>query len=108
MKPAIAEASFESNQARRAQGEPVMVLQNVNKSFGAQHVLDDISLTLVRGETLAVLGRSGTGKSVLLKLIIGLEKPDSGSILIHGRDIAGLSLDQLGEIRMKMGFLFQH
>ncbi|MGA7288904.1 MAG: ATP-binding cassette domain-containing protein, partial [Terriglobales bacterium] len=67
-----------------------------------------ISLTVNRGETLAVLGRSGTGKSVLLRLIIGLEKPDSGSILIHGRDIAGLNLDQLGEIRMKMGFLFQH
>ena len=61
-----------------------------------------------RGETLAVLGRSGTGKSVLLRLIIGLEKPDSGSVRIHGQDIAGLALDQLGEIRKKMGFLFQH
>jgi len=61
-----------------------------------------------RGETLAVLGRSGTGKSVLLKLIVGLQKPDSGSVRIHGRDIAGLSLDRLGEIRKKMGFLFQH
>ncbi len=61
-----------------------------------------------RGETLAVLGRSGTGKSVLLRLIIGLQKPDSGSVRIHGQDIAGLSLDQLSEIRKKMGFLFQH
>ena len=61
-----------------------------------------------RGETLAVLGRSGTGKSVLLRLIIGLEKPDSGSICIHGQEIVGLTLDQLGEIRKKMGFLFQH
>jgi len=55
-----------------------------------------------------VLGRSGTGKSVLLRLIIGLEEPDSGSVRIHGQDITGLGLDQLGEIRMKMGFLFQH
>jgi phospholipid/cholesterol/gamma-HCH transport system ATP-binding protein len=55
-----------------------------------------------------VLGRSGTGKSVLLRLIIGLQKPDSGSVRIHGQDIAGLALDQLGEIRKKMGFLFQH
>jgi phospholipid/cholesterol/gamma-HCH transport system ATP-binding protein len=61
-----------------------------------------------RGETLAVLGRSGTGKSVLLRLIIGLEKPDSGSVRIHGQDIAGLALDQLADIRKKMGFLFQH
>jgi phospholipid/cholesterol/gamma-HCH transport system ATP-binding protein len=60
-----------------------------------------------RGETLAVLGRSGTGKSVLLRLIIGLEKPDSGSVSIHGQDIAGLALDRMGEIRKKMGFLFQ-
>jgi phospholipid/cholesterol/gamma-HCH transport system ATP-binding protein len=61
-----------------------------------------------RGETLAVLGRSGTGKSVLLRLIIGLETPDSGSVCIHGQDIAGLALDRMGEIRKKMGFLFQH
>jgi phospholipid/cholesterol/gamma-HCH transport system ATP-binding protein len=61
-----------------------------------------------RGETLAVLGRSGTGKSVLLRLVIGLEKPDSGSVRIQGQDITGLALDQLGEIRKKMGFLFQH
>ena len=79
-----------------------------HKSFGSQKVLNGISLAVKRGETLAVLGRSGTGKSVLLRLIIGLEKPDSGSVRIHGRDLAGLDLDQLGEIRMKMGFLFQH
>jgi phospholipid/cholesterol/gamma-HCH transport system ATP-binding protein len=69
--------------------------------------LNGISLTVSRGETLAVLGRSGTGKSVLLRLIIGLEKPDSGSVCIHGQDIAGLALDRMGEIRKKMGFLFQ-
>jgi phospholipid/cholesterol/gamma-HCH transport system ATP-binding protein len=65
-------------------------------------------LEVTRGETLAVLGRSGTGKSVLLRLIIGLDKPDSGSVCIYGQDIAGLTLDQIGAIRMKMGFLFQH
>jgi phospholipid/cholesterol/gamma-HCH transport system ATP-binding protein len=65
-------------------------------------------LSVGRGETLAMLGRSGTGKSVLLRLIIGLETPDSGSIRIHGQDIGGLALDRMGEIRKKMGFLFQH
>jgi phospholipid/cholesterol/gamma-HCH transport system ATP-binding protein len=85
-----------------------VVVQDLHKSFGSQHVLSGVSLTVGRGETLAVLGRSGSGKSVLLKLIIGLEKPDSGSVRIHGDDIAGLALDQIGEIRKKMGFLFQH
>jgi phospholipid/cholesterol/gamma-HCH transport system ATP-binding protein len=87
---------------------PAIAVDDVHKSFGSQKVLNGVSLTVKRGETLAVLGRSGTGKSVLLRLIIGLEKPDSGSVRIHGQDIAGMTLDQLGEIRKKMGFLFQH
>jgi phospholipid/cholesterol/gamma-HCH transport system ATP-binding protein len=86
----------------------VIAVEDLRKSFGNQTVLNGINLSVKRGETLAVLGRSGTGKSVLLRIIIGLEKPDSGSVLIHGQDIAGLGLDQLGEIRKKMGFLFQH
>ena len=92
----------------RTNGGVAVVAQDLHKSFGSQHVLNGVSLTVRRGETLAVLGRSGSGKSVLLKLIIGLEKPDSGSVRIHGDDIAGLALDQMGEIRKKMGFLFQH
>jgi phospholipid/cholesterol/gamma-HCH transport system ATP-binding protein len=86
---------------------PVVAVEDVHKSFGTQKVLSGINLAVRRGETLAVLGRSGTGKSVLLRLVIGLEKPDSGSVRIQGQDIAGLALDQLGEIRKKMGFLFQ-
>jgi phospholipid/cholesterol/gamma-HCH transport system ATP-binding protein len=70
--------------------------------------LDGISLTVARGETLAVLGRSGTGKSVLLKLIIGLAKMDTGSICIQGQEIAGLSLTEMNRLRIKMGFLFQN
>lgn len=89
-------------------GVPVVVVEGLYKSFGSQKVLNGISLAVKRGETLAVLGRSGTGKSVLLRLIIGLEKADSGSVRIHDQDIAGLALDQLGEIRKRMGFLFQH
>ena len=87
---------------------PVVAVENLHKTFGSHKVLNGISLSVSRGETLAVLGRSGTGKSVLLRLIIGLEKPDSGSVRIHGQDIAGLALDRMGEIRKKMGFLFQH
>ncbi|MGA2907283.1 MAG: ATP-binding cassette domain-containing protein [Terracidiphilus sp.] len=86
---------------------PVVAVENVYKSFDSYKVLNGISLSVNRGETLAVLGRSGTGKSVLLRLIIGLDRPDSGAIRIHGQAIAGLALDRMGEIRKKMGFLFQ-
>jgi phospholipid/cholesterol/gamma-HCH transport system ATP-binding protein len=108
MKLAIAEANLDIKHASRVPGEPVLVLRNVNKSFGAQLVLAGISLTVVRGETLAVLGRSGTGKSVLLKLIIGLENMDAGSICIHGQEISGLALNEMNRLRVKMGFLFQN
>ena len=89
-------------------GDPVLVLRDVHKSFGAQHVLDGISLTVAHGETLTVLGRSGTGKSVLLRLIIGLENPDDGSICIQGQETKGLGLTEMNLLRVKMGFLFQH
>jgi phospholipid/cholesterol/gamma-HCH transport system ATP-binding protein len=85
---------------------PVEV-KGLKKSFDGNAVLKGIDLTLARGETLAILGRSGTGKSVFLKLIIGLQQPDSGSIRVEGTQIAGLSPDRLNEIRKKMGFLFQ-
>jgi phospholipid/cholesterol/gamma-HCH transport system ATP-binding protein len=86
---------------------PAVVLRGVHKSFGRQIVLDGINLTVKSGETLAMLGRSGTGKSVLLKLIIGLQKPDSGSILVQGQEITSLDLQAMTKIRKKMGFLFQ-
>jgi phospholipid/cholesterol/gamma-HCH transport system ATP-binding protein len=82
-------------------------LKDVHKSFGQQRVLDGINLTVESAETISVLGRSGTGKSVLLKLLIGLEKPDSGSISIDGREITGLDTKQLNEVRKNVGFLFQ-
>ncbi len=101
--------ALETNRAEeREDGAPAIAAQNLHKSFGSQKVLDGISLTVNRGETLAVLGRSGTGKSVLLRIIIGLEKPDSGSVRIHGQEISDLTLDELGGVRMRMGFLFQH
>jgi phospholipid/cholesterol/gamma-HCH transport system ATP-binding protein len=89
-------------------GTPAIAIKNLTMSFGQQKVLNGVSLDVSKGETLAVLGRSGTGKSVLLKVIVGLLKPDSGTVCIHGEDIAGLNLDRLGSIRKKMGFLFQN
>jgi len=104
----IDQIAMRPGEAEEDGSAPVVAVEDLHKSFGSQKVLNGISLTVSRGETLAVLGRSGTGKSVLLKLIIGLQQPDSGSVRIHGQDIAGLALDPLGEIRKKMGFLFQH
>jgi len=87
---------------------PVVAVERLEKSFQNQKVLDGLTLSVKRGETIAVLGRSGTGKSVLLRIIIGLISPDSGSVRIQGEDIAGMSIDQMSAIRKKMGFLFQH
>jgi phospholipid/cholesterol/gamma-HCH transport system ATP-binding protein len=87
---------------------PAVAVKDLHKSFGAQKVLDGISLTIMPGETLAVLGRSGTGKSVSLRIIIGLEKPDTGSVRIQGKEIRALGIDELGDVRKNMGFLFQH
>ena len=82
-------------------------VENLSKAFGEQKVLDGVNLQVADGETVAVLGRSGTGKSVLLKLLIGLQTPDSGRVCIHGKDIAQLSLRDLNGLRRQMGFLFQ-
>jgi len=87
---------------------PVVAVQDLHMSFGDQHVLDGVSISVCRGKTLAVLGRSGTGKSVMLRIVIGIVKPDSGSVLIHGKEITGMAVDRLGEVRKKMGFLFQN
>jgi phospholipid/cholesterol/gamma-HCH transport system ATP-binding protein len=84
-----------------------LAVTGVHKSFGSQKVLNGVDLTAERGQTVVVLGRSGTGKSVLLKLIVGLQRPDDGSITIHGQEIVGLDMDRLNEIRKKIGFLFQ-
>jgi phospholipid/cholesterol/gamma-HCH transport system ATP-binding protein len=87
---------------------PPVRVETLHKSFGPQQVLRGITFEVRQGQTLAVLGQSGTGKSVLLKLIVGLQTPDSGSICVHGKEVAGLDMKQLNEIRKKMGFLFQN
>jgi len=80
---------------------------DLHKAFGDQTVLNGVNFHVAQGETLAVLGRSGTGKSVLLKLMIGLQKPDSGSVRIAGQEMTELDSTQLNEVRKKVGFLFQ-
>ena len=97
--------SGESNEPQN--NEPAVVIQDLRKSFGRQKVLNGIGLTVARGETVVVLGRSGTGKSVLLKLLIGLQKPDSGSIRIQGQEMTTLQFKELNQVRKKIGFLFQ-
>jgi phospholipid/cholesterol/gamma-HCH transport system ATP-binding protein len=88
--------------------EPAIQVKSLRKSFGERKVLNGIDLEVAHGETLSVLGQSGTGKSVLLKIVIGLQQADSGSVRIHGREIIGLARQQLNEIRKKIGFLFQN
>jgi phospholipid/cholesterol/gamma-HCH transport system ATP-binding protein len=87
--------------------EAVIEIRNVNKSFGDNHVLRDFSMDLYRGENLVVLGKSGSGKSVLIKCIIGLMTQDSGSIKVLGKEINDLDHDALDKMRVKVGFLFQ-
>ncbi len=80
---------------------------NVSKSFDGHKVLDNLNLNIKTGDTTVVIGRSGCGKSVLLKHIIGLLKPDSGHILIDGKDITRMDEKELSDVRMKFGMLFQ-
>lgn len=88
-------------------GRQVVEIINLKKSFGSQEVLKDVSLSLLNGENLVVLGKSGSGKSVLIKCIVRLLNPDSGMLHVLGENIGKLNNDRLGELRQKIGFLFQ-
>lgn len=87
--------------------EPVIKIKNLYKAFGANKVLENFDLTLFRGENLIVLGKSGSGKSVLIKCIIGLVEPDKGKIEVLGRDVLSLGQSELDQMRVKVAFLFQ-
>jgi phospholipid/cholesterol/gamma-HCH transport system ATP-binding protein len=83
-------------------------LKNVHKSFGERKVLEAVSLDVYAGETLVIIGRSGVGKSTILKLMAGLAMPDSGEVWIEGEEICHLKEDELNELRKKMGVVFQY
>lgn len=86
---------------------PVIQIKGLKKSFGGSHVLRNFDLELHQGENLVVLGKSGSGKSVLIKCLIGLLTPDAGSIKVYGDEVPELSHDALDKLRVKVGFLFQ-
>jgi phospholipid/cholesterol/gamma-HCH transport system ATP-binding protein len=86
----------------------VISIRDLEKSFGHNHVLQGINLDIYQGENLAVLGRSGTGKSVLIKILAGLMKPDSGKAIVLGKDVATLNYKELDDLRLKIGFSFQN
>ena len=87
--------------------ERVLAIRNLYKSFGNNHVLVDFNLEINRGESVVVLGKSGSGKSVLIKCIIGLLKPDSGIIEMLGKNMSDITNEDLDKIRARVGFLFQ-
>ena len=91
----------------KTSAEPILEVNNLRKGFGSQEVLKNISLKLYKSENLVVLGKSGSGKSVLIKCIVRLLDPDSGTIDVLGCRMESLNRNELGELRQKIGFLFQ-
>lgn len=100
------QAADDAHDANRPR-EPFIVFDHVSKSFGDLHVLQDVSVEVLAGETLCILGRSGTGKSVSLRQIMGFLKPDKGRILVAGEDITQLNEEQMEGVRKKVTMVFQ-
>lgn len=93
--------------ATKGADDTIIRFVEVHKSFGKQHVLRGLSFDVRRGKTLAIMGPSGTGKSVVLRHVIGLLKPDKGHVEVEGREVSKLKKSELSELRKRMGFLFQ-
>ncbi len=92
---------------KTAMGEVLISFSHVNKRFGAKVICNDLCLDIKRGEVLTVMGPSGVGKSVLLKMLIGLLSPDEGSIIFDGTEVAHMSEGEFGTIRRRIAYLFQ-
>lgn len=97
--------SFENNISEF--GENVIEINHLEKSFNGRTVLKDINLFLKRSENVVVLGKSGIGKSVLIKCIVGLIQPDSGSLKVFGKEVSEMNTKELNNLRTKVGFIFQ-
>ena len=96
-----------SDNGQVLQDGPAIAFEQVEKGFDARKVLDKVSFSVAHGEALCILGRSGTGKSVTLKLMIGLLMADAGKVMVEGEDMATLEEDGLMKVRRRMGYLFQ-
>jgi phospholipid/cholesterol/gamma-HCH transport system ATP-binding protein len=90
------------------ENEPIITIKNLWKSFGKNEVLKGINLTVNKGEDLVILGRSGSGKSVTIKCLVGLVEADNGEIEVFGTDITNLKNEELNKIRVRIGFMFQN
>ena len=97
----------EENLGRALKSQLMIQIKNLWKSFEGKQVLKGLDLHIPRGETLVIMGRSGCGKSLLLKLVTGLMQPDAGEILLDGEEISGLKFKKLNHMRRKIGLLFQ-
>jgi phospholipid/cholesterol/gamma-HCH transport system ATP-binding protein len=87
--------------------KPIIEIKDLKKSYGDNHVLNGFNMVLNEGENLVIMGKSGSGKSVMIKCLIGLERPDNGTIIVMGENIGELSRSALDELRTEIGFLFQ-
>ena len=94
--------------SNKTSNDDVIVVKDLVKSFNGRRVLDGINLTVKRGETMVIMGGSGCGKSTLLRHMVGLMKPDSGEIVINGKDITKLKEEEMNEVRKKIGLAFQY
>jgi len=104
----VKEHAIDSKITETAKRESVIEINNLKKTFGKNAVLKGVTLSVYKGEDLVILGRSGSGKSVTIKCLVGLVVPDSGSLKVFGTDVSHLNNRELNEVRTRIGFLFQN
>jgi phospholipid/cholesterol/gamma-HCH transport system ATP-binding protein len=103
----VSDHAIPQDRPSRPMGTPIVRFVGVQKSFGPKVIYSNLTLDLLRGETITVMGASGSGKSVMLKMLIGLLQPDGGEILFDGRDVGKMSDEELTEVRRRIAYLFQ-